>query len=78
MIEVEFNIELIIDKYKLFGEIWFIIVYDILEVINFNVIEIYDQKIIEIVWKFLVDIDGNGVYDSFDVYGIFLWSLKLS
>lgn len=42
MIEVEFNIELIIDKYKLFGEIWFIIVYDILEVINFNVIEIYD------------------------------------
>lgn len=78
MTEAELNTELITDKYKLPGETRLTIAYDIPEVTNSNVTEIYDQKTIETAWKFPVDTDGNGVYDSFDVYGIFLRSPKSS
>ncbi|MCL2924388.1 MAG: hormogonium polysaccharide biosynthesis protein HpsA [Trichodesmium sp. MAG_R04] len=78
MTEAELNTELIKDKYTLPGETRLTIAYDIPEVKNSNVTEIYDQKTIDTAWKFPVDTDGNGVYDSFDVYGIFLRSPKLS
>ncbi|NEO57395.1 MAG: hypothetical protein F6K54_32565, partial [Okeania sp. SIO3B5] len=39
--------------------------------------ELYNQNTIDTAWKFPVDTDGNGIFDSFNVYGIFLRSPKL-
>ena len=78
MTEAELNTELIKNKYTLPGEERLTIAYDIPEVTTSGATKIYDQETIDTAWKFPVDTDGNGVYDSFDVYGIFLRSPKLS
>ena len=64
------------DKYTLPDETRLTIAYDI-EGVNEGE-EVYNQESIDTAWKFPVDTDGNGIYDSFNVYGIFVRSPKLS
>jgi hypothetical protein len=75
--EVELNEELETSKYTLPGETRLTIAYDIPDV-DAGGSEIYNQETIKTAWKFPVDTDGNGKYDSFNVYGIFHRTPKLS
>lgn len=74
--EAELNEELEASKYTLPGETRLTIAYDIPDV-DGSGSDIYNQETIKTAWKFPVDTDGNGKYDSFNVYGIFHRTPKL-